>query len=149
MRLHFLNRTREIAKLTRALKSSDPAFIVVYGRRRCGKSTLLQRIASDKEIYYLADQQETPLQIKSIAEEVGRHIVGFEQVSYPSWEVLFNAVQNQAQPGTTLILDEFPYLVQKSPELPSILQKQIDSRKNKINLIICGSSQRMMQGLVS
>ena len=148
MRLHFLNRTREIARLTRALQSSEPAFIVLYGRRRCGKSTLLQHIASDKDIYYLADQQETPLQIKSLADEIGRHIVGFEQVSYPSWEVLFNAVQNQAQSGTTLILDEFPYLAQKSPELPSILQKQIDSRKNKIKLIICGSSQRMMQGLV-
>ena len=102
---------------------------MVYGRRRCGKSTLLQHIASEKDIYYLADQQEAPLQIKSLASEISRHIPGFDQVSYPSWEVLFNSVQNQAQRGTTLILDEFPYLVQKSPELPSILQKQIDSRK--------------------
>ncbi len=39
-------------------------------------------------------------------------------------------------------------MVQKSPELPSILQKMIDSRKNIVHLIICGSSQRMMQGLV-
>ena len=148
MRLQFLNRTREISKLTRALNSSEPTFIVVYGRRRCGKSTLLQHIAREKDIYYLADQQEAPLQIKSLAAEISRHIPGFDQVSYPSWEVLFNAVQNQAQNGPTLILDEFPYLVQKSPELPSILQKQIDNRKNTIHLIICGSSQRMMQGLV-
>jgi len=148
MRLQFLNRTREISKLTRALNSAEPTFIVVYGRRRCGKSTLLQHIAGENDIYYLADQQEAPLQIKSLANEISRHIPGFDQVSYPSWEVLFNSVQNQAQPGTTLILDEFPYLVQKSPELPSILQKQIDSRKNTIHLIICGSSQRMMQGLV-
>lgn len=148
MRLQFLNRTREISKLTRALNSAEPTFIVVYGRRRCGKSTLLQHIASENDIYYLADQQEAPLQIKSLANEISRRIRGFDQVSYPSWEVLFNSVQNQAQPGTTLILDEFPYLVQKSPELPSILQKQIDSRKNTIHLIICGSSQRMMQGLV-
>ena len=148
MRLQFLNRTREISKLTRALSSSEPTFVVVYGRRRCGKSTLLQHIAREKDIYYLADQQEAPLQIKSLAAEISRRIPGFDQVSYPSWEVLFNAVQNQAQRGTTLILDEFPYLVQKSPELPSILQKQIDNRKNTIHLVICGSSQRMMQGLV-
>ena len=148
MRLTFLNRTREITKLTRALNSSEPTFIVVYGRRRCGKSTLLQHIARKKDMYYLADQQEAPLQIKSLANEISRHISGFDRVTYPSWEVLFNAVQNQAQRGVSLILDEFPYLVQKSPELPSILQKQIDSRQNTIHLVICGSSQRMMQGLV-
>ncbi len=148
MRLQFLNRTREISKLTRALDSSEPAFIVVYGRRRCGKSTLLQHITRKNDIYYLADQQEVPLQIKSLAGEISRHIPGFDQVSYPSWEILFNAFHNQAQHGITIVLDEFPYLVQKSPELPSILQKQIDSRRHTCNLIICGSSQRMMQGLI-
>ena len=148
MRLHFLNRTREIAKLTRTLNSTEPALIVVYGRRRCGKSTLLQRISRKEDIYYLADQQEAPLQIKSLAAEISRQIAGFDQVVYPSWDVLFQAVQNQAKQGATLILDEFPYLVEKSPELPSILQRQIDSRQNRVHLIICGSSQRMMQGLV-
>ncbi len=148
MRLPFLNRTREIAKLNRALSSSGPAFIVIYGRRRCGKSTLLQHVSKKNDIYFLADMQEVPLQIKSLASEIGRHISGFDQVIYPSWDILFKAVQNQVPPGTTLILDEFPYLVQKSPDLPSIIQKQIDSRQNKIHLVICGSSQRMMQGLV-
>ena len=147
-RLPFLNRKREITKLTRALNSSESAFIVVYGRRRCGKSTLLQHITGKEDIYYLADQQESPLQIKSLAAEISRQIPGFDQVVYPSWDVLFQAVQNQAQQGVTLILDEFPYLVQKSPDLPSILQKQIDSRHSRVRLIICGSSQRMMQGLV-
>ncbi len=51
MRLQFLNRTREISKLTRALNSAEPTFIVVYGRRRCGKSTLLQCIARENNIY--------------------------------------------------------------------------------------------------
>ena len=148
MRLPFLNRTREIAKLNRALNSSEPTFIVIYGRRRCGKSTLLQHVIKKNDLYFLADQQEVPLQIKSLAAEICRQVPGFDQVVYPSWDILFRAVQNQAPPGTTLILDEFPYLVQKSPDLPSIIQKQIDSRQNKIHLIICGSSQRMMQGLV-
>ncbi|MEA1923406.1 MAG: ATP-binding protein [Pseudomonadota bacterium] len=148
MRLSFLNRTREIARINRALNSPEPAFVVIYGRRRCGKSTLLQHVSKKNDIYFLADMQEVPLQIKSLASEIGRHISGFDQVVYPSWDVLFKAVQNRALPGTTLILDEFPYLVQKSPDLSSIIQKQIDSRQNKIHLVICGSSQRMMQGLV-
>ena len=143
-----MNRIREIAKLTRVSTSPDPSLVVIYGRRRCGKSTLLQHIAKKTDIYFLADQQEAPLQIQGLAVEIGRAIPGFGQVNYPSWEVLFSALQRQAQSGTTLILDEFPYLVQKSPELPSVIQKLIDSQKNRTNITICGSSQRMMQGLV-
>jgi len=148
MRLHFMDRTREAAKLTGALGSSDPSLVVVYGRRRCGKSTLLQHVAKKTDIYFLADQQESPLQIQGLSVEIGRTIRGFEQANYPSWEVILSSLQRQAKKGTTLILDEFPYLVQKSPELPSIIQKLIDNQQNKTNIIICGSSQRMMQGLV-
>ena len=143
-----MNRIREIAKLKRVSTSPDPSLVVIYGRRRCGKSTLLQHIAKKTDIYFLADQQEAPLQIQGLAVEIGRAIPGFGQVNYPSWEVLFSALQRQAQSGTTLILDEFPYLVQRSPELPSVIQKLIDSQKNRTNITICGSSQRMMQGLV-
>lgn len=148
MRLHFMNRTREITKLTRVLGSPDPSLVIIYGRRRCGKSTLLQHVVKKTDIYFLADQQESPLQIQSLAIEIGRTIPGFEQANYPSWEALLSVLQHQAKKGTTLIIDEFPYLVQKSPELPSIIQKLIDNQQNKTNIIICGSSQRMMQGLV-
>ena len=148
MRLQFLNRTREISKLTQVLGSPDPSLVVIYGRRRCGKSTLLQHVAQKTDIYFLADQQEAPLQIQSLAVEIGRIIPGFGQATYPSWDVLLSALQHQSKKGITLILDEFPYLVQKSPELPSIIQKLIDTQQNKTNIIICGSSQRMMQGLV-
>jgi len=148
MRLHFMNRTREIAKLKRVLCPPDPSLVVIYGRRRCGKSTLLQHVAKKTDIYFLADQQEAPLQIQSLAIEIGRTIPGFGQANYPSWEVLLSALQHQVKKGTTLILDEFPYLVQNSQELPSIIQKLIDNQQNKTNIIICGSSQRMMQGLV-
>ena len=148
MRLHFMNRTPEISKLKRAWASPDPSLVVIYGRRRCGKSTLLQHVAKKTDIYFLADQQEPPLQIQGLAAEIGRTIPGFGQVNYPSWEVLLSALQRQTKKGTTLIIDEFPYLVQKSPELPSIIQKLIDNQQHESNIIICGSSQRMMHGLV-
>ena len=148
MRLHFMNRMREIDRLKRVLGASDPSLVVIYGRRRCGKSTLLQHVVKETDIYFLADQQEPPLQIQSLAVEIGRTIPGFGQANYPSWEVLLSALQHQAKNRTTLVIDEFPYLVQKSPELPSIIQKLIDNHQNKTDIILCGSSQRMMQGLV-
>ena len=47
----------------------------------------------------------------------------------------------------TLCLDEFPYLVEQSSELPSVLQKLVDEKQLKYNLVLCGSSQNMMYGL--
>lgn len=147
LKIRFLNREKEIVRLSKVLNSKGPAFVVVYGRRRIGKSTLLQKIIRDKDIYYCADQRNSSLQIVSLAEEISRIIPGFADVEYPSWQALLSSINSRVPHKVTLVLDEFPYLVQMSPELPSILQKVIDD-KSKMTIVICGSSQRMMQGLV-
>ncbi len=148
MRLEFLNRTREVDRLTRALVAEEPGFIVVFGRRRCGKSTLLQQVMRPGDIYYAADLREASLQLPALAGEVARSIPGFAEVDYPSWPALLRTLDARADRGTCLVLDEFSYLVQISPELPSLLQKFIDDRGRRIHLTICGSSQGMMQGLI-
>ncbi len=149
MKLPFLNRQKEKNIINCAIKETESSFIVIYGRRRCGKSTLLQNISRKQDIYYLADQREAPLQRDALANEIERTIPGFAAVSYPSWDVFLASINDRIKPNSCLILDEFPYLVQVSPELPSIIQRFLDSpvRKN-INLIICGSSQKMMRGTV-
>lgn len=147
MKLDFLNRQKEILRLKNALSAKGASFVVVYGRRRIGKSTLLKKIITDNDIYYLADQRNSSLQIVSLAEEISRIIPGFAEVDYPSWKSLFSSLNDRIPRKATLILDEFPYLAQMSPELPSILQKLVDE-KARISIVLCGSSQRMMQGLV-
>ena len=65
------------------------------------------------------------------------------------WRGFFERWQREAPRGSVLVIDELPYLVEKSPELPSVLQKIADSlRTSGQKLVVCGSSQRMMQGLV-
>jgi len=57
-------------------------------------------------------------------------------------------LNNTLKKKTTLVLDEFPYLLKNSPEFPSVLQKIIDQQlHNKFNIILCGSSQQMMYGI--
>lgn len=148
MRLPFLNRDKELNRLKRAIRSDFPVFIAIYGRRRCGKSRLLQQLVGPKDIYFVADKREATLQIESLANEAGRQIPGFDQAVYPNWEALFTTLNPRMDQESCLVLDEFPYLVQSSPELPSIIQKVVDSPSNNLNLIICGSSQKMMHGLV-
>ena len=96
----------------------------------------------------MADQTDRIHQISLLAKEIGLVIPDFDKVLYPDWETLFIALNHRTQNRFTLCLDEFPYLVKSSPELPALLQKMIDSRLLKYNLIICGSSQQLMQGLV-
>ena len=127
----FLNRNREINRINKSINTQGLAFIVVYGRRRCGKSTLLQHISREQDIYYLADQRETILQIEAIANEIERTIPNFTSVHYPSWDALLMNLNERAERNSCLILDEFPYLVQSSPELPSILQRFLDSPVEK------------------
>ena len=147
-KFEFYNRKNELLKVKRALSSKGFEFIVIYGRRRCGKTRLLQEILRKQDIYFVADQKETPLQLQDFAGILDRYFENFALVQYPNWDALFKSLQLRITKKTTIVIDEFPYLVQNSPELPSLLQKIMDSPINKINFVICGSSQRMMSSTI-
>ncbi len=146
--MKFVNRDHEQQRLQTTLNAESPSFIVVYGRRRLGKSTLIKKVLSTKDVYYMADQTESAHQIALFAKEVGLRFKDFDKVVYPDWETLLDALNYRTNERFTICLDEFPYLVKASPELPSILQKLIDAKRLKYNIIICGSSQQLMHGLV-
>lgn len=149
--MDFLDRIDERKRLMRFLSQADGGMACVYGRRRIGKSRLLEEVLSDwrEVISYCADRSEGALQRARMSEDFSRLLPGFADVSYDTWRSFFERWQRDAPRGSVLVIDELPYLVEKSPELPSILQKIADGlRKSGQKIIICGSSQRMMQGLV-
>ena len=145
--MNFVDRIEEIARLTNALSKEKPSLVVVYGRRRLGKSTLIKRVLSDSDVYFLADRSEGEHQRTLLAKVVAQIFPDFEKLTYPDWESLFRAVNYRTEKRFTLCLDEFPYLVEQSPELPSVLQKLADEKQLKYNLVLCGSSQNMMYGM--
>lgn len=150
MKFEFLDRSNEKSRLERAFSAQESTFCCLYGRRRCGKSRLLQEILPQyKAVYYVGDEREAPLQRSALAAEISLLLPGFDQVSYPDWHSLLQRWWREAPAGSILMLDEFPYLVKTSPELTSLLQRLLDqNRERRLHLVICGSSQRMMQGLV-
>ena len=146
--MEFVDRIEKQKRLQKALNGEKSAFVVVYGRRRLGKSTLIKKVRTSNDVYYIADQTERAHQISLLAKEIGMVIPDFDKVVYPDWEAILTALNHRTQERFSLCLDEFPYLVKSSPELPALLQRLIDSRSLKYNLIICGSSQQLMQGLI-
>ncbi|HRZ43356.1 MAG TPA: ATP-binding protein [Bacteroidales bacterium] len=145
----FVNREKEIFRIHSALARERSQLIALYGRRRCGKSTLLQQALPPETIYFSADLQEKPLQIAALAMQAGRVVPGFATAVYPDWQSLFVSLNNVLKKHTVLCIDEFPYLVKNSPELPSVLQNFVDQRHQmQFHLILCGSSQQMMHSMV-
>lgn len=145
--MEFVDRKEETARLKDVADRDKFSLAVVYGRRRLGKSTLIKRILSDNDVYFLADRSEGQHQRALLAKVVAQVLPDFDKLTYPDWESMFRAINYRTERRFVLCLDEFPYLVEQSPELPSVLQKLIDEKQLKYNLVLCGSSQNMMYGL--
>ena len=146
--MEFVDRKTETERLTRILNSESPCLVIVRGRRRLGKSTLIKRVLTENDIYYEADKTDASNQRSLLANVASLAFSGLDAANYPSWEALFLAINYRVETKTTLCLDEFPYLAKISPELPSVIQKLLDSGNLKYNIILCGSSQTMMYDLL-
>ncbi|MDR0830007.1 MAG: ATP-binding protein [Prevotellaceae bacterium] len=147
--MKFVNRISEQVRLKKSFQMENVSFVVLYGRRRCGKSRLIRQVLTTDDVYFMADQSESAQQRVLLAKVIAELITGFDKVVYPDWETLFETFNLRLTNKITLCLDEFPYLVKSASELPSILQKMWDKKEQlKFNLVICGSSQQLMHGLV-
>lgn len=71
----FYNRDNEARRLRRALSSDKAKLVVLYGRRRCGKSTLIRQVLSDKDLYFMAPQADEAIQRIQLASVI--HIIQF------------------------------------------------------------------------
>ncbi|MFT3713577.1 MAG: ATP-binding protein [Archangium sp.] len=150
----FLNRKLEWAALDAARRRRDGALVVVSGRRRVGKTRLLiEWVRREGGVYFVADESSPALQRRYFAETLARRLPAFADVEYRDWRGLLSRLAVEAKRlrfTGPLVIDELPYLVASSPELPSVLQQWIDheAREARLTVALAGSSQTMMQGLV-
>lgn len=152
--MKFLNRFRELQRLDRLTDRKASGLVAVWGRRRVGKTRLLVEWCQQKDgVYTVADQSSPNVQRQYFAETLSSRLMGFAETTYPDWATLFRRLSRDARSvhwRGPLVIDEFPYWVAASPELPSIMQRWIDeeARNDGLLVVIAGSSQQMMQGLV-
>lgn len=148
--MEFIDRIDETKLLQEALNRNTTQFIVIWGRRRIGKSTLIRNVLDFErgDIYFLADTTSETSQQQMFAKIASSTVAGFNEATYSSWEALLRSLSRQLDRRITVCLDEFPYLVKSCQALPSILQKLIDEKALTFDLIICGSSQQLMKGYV-
>src|SRR5215469_4051435 len=165
----FYNRVRELAALDRAWKrrGSGGQMLLLYGRRRLGKTFLLQRYftaggggdESEKpHCYFLAEQSTAATQRLTLARQLVTALpsegVAADEIA-ASWNSLLRYASQQIQARKkgscrfALILDEFPYLIAQTPELPSTLQAWWDREgtHSPLFVVLCGSQLSAMAAL--
>jgi AAA+ ATPase superfamily predicted ATPase len=136
-----VNRKLELEALAKL--EEKPGLVVVFGRRRHGKTRFLREWLNQNGGHYAqAIEGSGHLQLTHLVEDLQNQI-GFP-VPPQNWSQFFQLMDSFKDP-MVICIDEFPYLVQSNSSLPSLFQKWWDQRKNKkLSLILCGSSRSMM-----
>jgi len=158
----FIGREGELQVLREGLESPASELCVLYGRRRIGKTTLLEEFVKDQPaFFYVAGRESKSQQLKRFVRElgdaVGDPLTGRVRVS--TWEEAFTLVDRSIEPfcerhgckKAILILDEFQWMCNGAAELLSDLQRFWDKRwrdKGNVYLILCGSAISFMLGEV-
>jgi len=150
----FIDRETEIRLLEERLKQRRAEFVVVYGRRRIGKTALLlELIKKHGGVYLLARETSEAENLKRFSEKLADYFNDefLRKNSLQSWDAFFEYLyQKSLKDRLIIVIDEFPYLVKGNKVLPSILQEYWDLKlsQGKIFLVICGSSVSMMEKLL-
>src|SRR4051794_11380396 len=126
MAKEFLNRVDELAALLDQWEAADARYFVVWGRRRVGKTELLNRFASGKRAFFFEATDTTEVsQLRALSEELaavsGNSLLAAQPVT--TWPAALAAIEQFAAAGerTVVVLDEFQFLVTRQAGLETLL----------------------------
>ena len=148
--MKFIGRKAELEKLN-AEYERDGGFVVIYGRRRVGKTTLIKEFLKKKtSFYFLATEELESQSMKRLAGVVARTTKNsfMQNAVFADWLALFQMIADyKPEEKKVLVIDEFPYLVKINQAFPSILQNAWDEflKDSNVMLILSGSLIGMMQ----
>lgn len=145
----FIGREKELADLNEMYEQDKFQLFVLYGRRRVGKTTLLNEFCKNKPtIFYSAEQSNDKRNLEKFSEQVFTFYHETLLESFSSWENALSYINNrQSDKRLLLVFDEFPYLVRKNKALLSTLQHLIDHtlQFGKLFIVLCGSYMGFME----
>jgi AAA+ ATPase superfamily predicted ATPase len=146
----FLGRGRELSHLQERYRGEGAEFIVLYGRRRIGKSELIDQFLRDSTgIHLIAREESKNLQLRKFSADLSAYFQDpfLQKNGFSDWDSFFEYLIQHAASRAVIAIDEFPYLIKEDPSLPSLLQEYWDRRlkDTHIFLILSGSSIAMME----
>ena len=147
----FIGREEELNFLVDRYNSADGQLVVLYGRRRVGKTELLRQFCQDKEhIFYTCTEIIDEKQLEAFSQrlleknqQAAKYITRFSD-----WEqALLSITELAKDKKIVVVIDEFPYMVKGNNAIPSILQKLWDEvlKQSNVMLILCGSAMSFIE----
>lgn len=146
----FIGRQKELERLNKLYQAGEFEFVVIYGRRRVGKTALVNEFVKDKDaIFFTGVETNDKQNLENFSKCVLEHGMGITaDTTFASFqtalEYVFLLAENKRM---VLVMDEYPYVARASQSLASTLQLLIDKYKDrsKLFLILCGSSMSYME----
>ncbi|MCL2425408.1 MAG: ATP-binding protein [Oscillospiraceae bacterium] len=146
----FINRHDDLTFLQNQYDSLDASLVILYGRRRVGKTSLISEFGKDKNIlYFLATEESESINQSNfknlVADYTDNQLLKVADVD--SWEIIFNTLaKHQTAYRKLIVIDEFQYLGKSNPAFLSIFQKIWESlKKENVMVVLCGSLISMME----
>lgn len=146
----FIGRDNELKTLDKLYRSEKFEFVVIYGRRRVGKTALINQFIGDKKsIYFMGVESNAKQNLDNFSKSIIEFSSGIvTQTSFSSFQAALEYVFKLAERERIILaIDEYPYVARSSKSLASTLQLLIDKYKDtsKLMLILCGSSMSYME----
>lgn len=146
----FIGRKKELKALENLYISDKFEFAVIYGRRRVGKTALINQFINDKKsIYFMGVESNAKQNLENFSKSIIEYSSGIEaDTAFISFQAALEYVFKLAESERLiLVIDEYPYVARSSKSLASTLQMLIDKYKESsmLMLILCGSSMSYME----
>jgi AAA+ ATPase superfamily predicted ATPase len=151
--MKFINREMEIKALEKFWKQKETQLIVIYGKRRVGKTELIKHFIKQKPyIYFLAQKLSEHENLKILGERIGEFFKDdiLKKNGFENWKWFFEYLKKNLKNKIVLVFDEFPYLAEVNKGISSVFQAGFDEylKELPIFIIMCGSSIAMMESEV-
>lgn len=146
----FFGREDELNFLRSRYETDKAQFIVIYGRRRVGKTELLRFFCKDKpHVFYVCRECTDGEQLRLFSKRLlDKSKLSSYIETFSSWEDAFKYIKDIPAPGKKLVVvDEFPYMVNGNKSIPSVIQNLWDEylKDEEVMIILCGSSMSFME----
>ena len=136
----FIDRKDEMAFLESEFAKSSSSFVIVYGRRRVGKTSLISEFGKNKDmLYFLATEENETQNIDSFKEKVAMFCNNklLQNATVKNWDEIFETfVEYNPNNKKLLVIDEFQYLCKANTSFSSIFQQFLDIAHYLINVLI-------------
>ena len=147
----FIDREYEMETLESEYRRKGSALVIMYGRRRVGKTTLISEFIKDKNALFFLASEESEAQNRALFKEKAADFIGsdlLKNADVKSWDVIFKAIMDSPfDRKPVIVMDEFQYIGKSNPAFPSIFQRIWEEilKTRSVMVILCGSLISMME----